>query len=928
MWVSFFSERHDVADLTQIADDMVKDRLQTVPGVSSIILGGEKRRAIRIWLDPQLLASRGVTVRDVEAVLRTQNLELPSGRVSNTEREFTVRMMGELKTAEAFERLVVRQDENGIVRLSDVGRAEMGVEDMRSRARYKQRPAIGLGVVRQSRANTLSVATGIKEKMEEIRSSLPEGVQFEFPYDESIYVESAVNEVWKTLALAFVLVVLTIFLFLRSVRATFVPALAIPVSIAATFGVLYLLGLTINIFTLLALVLAIGLVVDDAIVVLENIYRHIEKGERPFEAAIKAIKEISFAVIATTLSLVAVFLPLAFIDGLTGRLLMEFAVALAAAVVISSVVALTLSPMAGARLLRPVSDKGHGRLYRFLERRLTNIQARYERGLSWSLRHRKSIIIIGLASLGLSAYFIDNLDTEFLPAEDKGRFMGIVIAPEGATPEYTDRMMQQMEGILAEEEAVRSYFAAVALPFNGPGDAKMGFVFSRLHEDRPRISDVMEGPNGLSARFILEVEGAVGIPILPKAVDVGFSQPYQLVIVNSDLEALDAYTQEVVGRLREEGFVSQPRADFQLNKPELSIEIDRDRASELGVSVEEISRTLQMLLGGDDVSSIKLGGKEYDVIVQMQREERLMPSDIDRVFVRGSGTELVQLSNVVRVRETAGPTVIERYARSRSATINATPAGVTLGEAINRTEAILEETLPAGFTYEWKGEGKNLKESSSDIYAFMFLAILVVYMVLAAQFESFSSPFVVMLSLPLAMVGAFGLLYALSWVNHFGVMFHGWANYAPDAPGFAHFMDTVIPRIPAMNINIFSQVGLILLIGLVTKNSILLVEFANQQMKKGMNAFDAMTYAGKIRLRPILMTSLATIAGILPIAIGLGDASESRRPLGVVAVGGMFTSTLLTLFVIPVMYTIFADFRGRKKKSVATGESREEEVQS
>ena len=543
-----------------------------------------------------------------------------------------------------------------------------------------------------------------------------------------------------------------------------------------------------------------------------------------------------------------------------------------------------------------------------------------------ALRRRWLILLIGVASLGLSFYFIANLESEFLPTEDKGRFFGMVIAPQGATPEYTDRMMTQMEAIVEEEDAIRSYFSAVALPFNGPGDATMGFLFARLKaDDRPHITDVMSGPTGLSGRFFTEVEGAIAIPIIPKSVDVTFDQPYQLVITNPDLEALDAYTQQVVGRLWQEGFVSNPRAAFQINKPELSVEIDRDRAAELGVTVFEISRTLQILFGGDDVSSIKLEGKEYEVIAQMAREERLLPSNIDGVYVRNEVGDLVQLSNVVRVEERAGPTVIERYARSRSATIAATPQGVPLGTAVARTESILAETLPPGFSYNWKGEAKDLKESSSDIYAFMILAVIVVYMVLGAQFESFSSPFVVMLSLPLAMVGAFGLLYGLSWVNHFGVMFFEWTRYAPEAPGWAHIMDRILPRIPSMNINIYSQVGLILLIGLVTKNSILLVEFANQQRLLGASARDAIFRAGAIRLRPILMTSMATIMGILPIAIGFGDAAESRRPLGVVAVGGMITSTLLTLFVIPVMYTLMADLGTRfGKKAFPVLQNQEE----
>lgn len=915
MWVAFFSDVHTVSQLTKIADTMVKDRLQTVPGVSSVILGGEKKQAIRIWLDPLKMAAREVTALDVENMLNLQNLELPSGRVENMEREFTIRTLGELKTPEDFNGLILRRDEAGVVRLSDVGHAEMGVEDERAVARFNSKPSIGLGIVRQSKANTLTVADGIKKRMRELAPSLPQGVQVRFPYDESVYVDSAVKDVWVTLAMAFVLVVLTIFLFLRSTRSTLVPALAIPVSIAGTFGVLYVLGLTINIFTLLALVLAIGIVVDDAIVVLENIYRHVENGEKPFAAAIGAIKEITFPVIATTLSLVAVFIPLAFVGGITGRLLLEFAVALSVAVVISTVVALTLAPMTAARVLRPIEKSRHGRIYNWLERKFDWINSHYERGLGWSLDNRLKVILVALLSVAASYLLFSSLDREFLPHEDKGRLLALAIAPDGSSPEYTDRMMQQVEVILSETPAVKSYFSAVALPFEGPGDAAMGFVFVRLDdENRPHVRDLVGGPTGIGARLFAEVEGAISIPIMPKAVDIGFDQPFQLVVKHHDLEKLNEYTQQLTGRLWREGFVANARSAFTLSRPELHIEIDRGRAADLGVSVRDISRTLQILFGGEDISDIKLEGKQYEVIAQLGRDERLVPSDMDRLFVRGRDGRLIQLSNVVTATETAGPTVIKRHARERSAIIEATPAGVTLGTAVQRAEAIVAETLPAGFSYDWSGEAKDLQESSADIYGFMVLAIIVVYMVLAAQFESFVSPFIVMLALPLAFLGAFGLLCILSGVNSLGTMLYGWANFAPDPPAIASMLSSIVPRIPAMNINIFSQVGLILLIGLVTKNSILLVEFANQQRAQGLDAKAAMLKAGLIRLRPILMTSMATIAGILPIAIGFGDAAESKRPMGVVAVGGMITSTILTLFVIPVMYTLLADLAGRRSR--------------
>ena len=912
MWVAFFSEQYNTQELTEIADKQVKDSLQTVPGVSSVIIGGEKKKAMRIWLDAQKMAAHNVTVNEVAQTLSAQNVELPSGRVENSDREFTVRTLGELKTAEAFNRLVIRQEGDLLVRLQDVGRAEMGVEDERAIARFKQRPAVGLGVVRQSKANTLEVAAGVKKRMKELAKELPEGVEFDFPYDESVFVGYAIKEVWQTLAIAFGLVVLTIFLFLRNVRSTFVPSLAIPVSVITTFGVLFVMGFSINTFTLLALVLAIGLVVDDAIVVLENIYRHIEDGMEPMVAAITGIKEISFAVIATTASLVAVFLPLAFIGGITGRLLLEFAISLAASVVISTIVALSLAPMAAGHLLRPIDEVEHGKVFNYLEGVFNSIAERYERSLIWALEHRGRIALYAGISLILSGLFFVNLEQEFLPAQDKGRMIGISLAPEGSTPEYTNRMIKQAEAILEENEHVNAYFAAVALGMEGPGDAKQGIFFVRLKDgERPHINDIVGGPNGFGARFWNDIEGAMTFPILPKAVDTGFEQPYKLVLVNADLQKLDAMTQQIVGRFNQEGFVANARANFGMNKPELSIEIDRDRAAALGVSVRDISQTLQILFGAQDLSSLKLDGKQYEVIAQLLRKDRLTPQDLESLYVRSSPGDLVQLSNVIRSREGTGPTVIERYSRQRSATIEATPANISLGAAMEKTETILAEVLSEDFSYYWDGEAKDLRESSGDIYLFMLMAILVVYMVLAAQFESFISPFVVMLALPLALMGAFGALWLLSWVNYAGTMLYGLAHYAPvpeAVSNIAGALTHVVPRIPSMNINIFSQVGLILLIGMVTKNSILLVEFANQQRERGLEPKEAMLKAGLIRLRPILMTSLATIAGILPIAIGFGETAESRRPLGVVAVGGLITSTILTLYVIPVAYTLLARF--------------------
>ena len=635
MWISFFSDRFTTEELTRIADDQVRERLQTVRGVSSVIIGGEKRRAIRLRLDRARMASRGVTVRDVDMALRNQNVDLPSGRLESADTEFTIQTRGELKTPEAFERLVVRKDGDAVVYLQNVGVAEWGVEDERAIARFNGRPSVGLGVVRQSKANTLEVAEGIKATMAVLAPGLPDGIDYAFPYDESVFVERAVIEVWQTLGIAFALVALTIFVFLRSPRATLIPVMAIPVSILATFGGMYALGFSVNIFTLLALVLAIGLVVDDAIVVLENIYRHLEEGHKPMDAAFMAMDEISFAVIATTLSLVAVFLPLAFIGGITGRLLLEFAVALSVAVIISSLVALTLAPMVGARVLRAENTEDHGRVFKAFERFFDRIADRYDRALGWVLRHRLAVMVIGGLSVLLSGYFFLHLDQEFLPEEDKGRMLTIGITPEGSTPEYTDRMVRQVEEIFLATPEIDMFFAAVALPFNGPGDATQAFIFTRFIEgDRPHVRDLVGGPNGIRSKLFSQVEGGLFFPILPKAVDAGIGQPFELILQHPDLDTLNQATGQVMGALAQGGYVANARPLFQMNKPEIEVVFDRDRAADLGVSIAEVGRALQVNFGGLDLSDIKLDGKQYEVIAQLADTQRATPEDLRTLNVR------------------------------------------------------------------------------------------------------------------------------------------------------------------------------------------------------------------------------------------------------------------------------------------------------
>lgn len=905
IWIGMNSERFTPLEMTTLAEKQIKNRLQTVKGVSSVIIGGEQRFAMRLWLDSEKMAAHRITVLDVQRALRQQNVELPSGRVENLDREMTIETRGELKSAAEFNDLVIKNDGTKIVRLRDIGQARPGVENMRTIARNNGKPCIFLGIVKQSKANTVEVAGGVKTEMASIAKMLPAGIEIVFNYDESIYVEHAINEVWTTLGLAFLLVVLVIYLFLRDVRSTIIPAVAIPISIVGTFTILQAFGYSINILTMLALVLAIGVVVDDAIVVLENIFRHIEQGMPPMQAAFKAMEEIAFAIIAITIALVAVFLPVAFQTSATGRLFIEFAVAVAGSVVISAFVALTLTPMMASRLLKPAHETKHNFIIRAFERMLNVFNRGYERLLKWSLVHRWVVMLAGLASFFLMIVNYQALEKEFLPEEDKGRLLCFVVAPEGATTEYTDRMVREMEAILKKTPEVQSFGSVTAFALAGPGQANSSILFIRLKEERQRnVQEIVGGPNGLRAQFFNQVEGALAIPLIPKAIGRGFGAPFQLVIQAQDLGELDRYGTELLNKLRKEGFLLNIRSSYEVNKPELRVNIDRNRAAVLGVSIEDISRTLQMLFGGLDLSRIKLEGKEYDVIAQLERMSRLTPQDLEKLYVRNTKGELIQLNSIVSYQTGAAPNTIEHYDRIRSATISGTPVGVPLGTAMDRVEAILKSDLPPGFLYKWAGESRDLQDAGKEIWWVLLLALIIVYMVLAAQFESLIHPFTVMLAVPLAGVGAFGLLWLLNFGGQLGLY----------------------PPIPAMNINLFSQIGLILLVGLVTKNSILLVEFANQQRAKGVSAHDAMLQAGLVRLRPILMTAFSTIAGILPIAIGFGAGAESRRPMGVAVVGGMLTSTFLTLLVIPVVYTALSDLALKFRRKPAKVESAPVEV--
>jgi multidrug efflux pump len=906
IYVALNSDRYSPLELTTLAERQIKPRFQGVPGVSSITIGGEKRFAMRLWLDSEKMAARQVTVLDVQRALREQNVELPSGRVENLDREMTIQTRGELKTAEEFNNLVVRSVGPTLVRLQDIGRAEIGAEDYRTIARARGKPCIFLGIVKQAKANTVAVAQSIKTEMEAVKPTLPEGCDIWVGYDSSIFVEKSINEVWETLAMAFGLVVLIILLFLHNFRATLIPVVAIPVSLVGTFAVLYAFGYSINILTMLALVLVIGIVVDDAIVVLESIYRHIEEGMRPMQAAFKAMEEISFAVIAITISLVAVFTPLAFQKSTTGRLFMEFAVAIAGSVIISAFVALTLSPAIAARVLKPLREEKLRGLFGWFEAALKWLTRKYLSSLRWALNHRIVTLLGTVGTVGLMVFAYRQLEQDFLPMEDKGRMFAMVITPNGSTSEFTDRQLLKAEEIIKAVPEVFSYGAMVAPGFSGPGQASFGIVFVTFTDRSERqrsVQEIVNGPGGIAGRMFAEVEGGLAIANLPKAIEVSFnSSPFELVLQNQDLDALSKTANGLANRIRGltnqlgEPLLKNVRVSYEVNKPELRVNIDRNRAAALGVSLEDVSRTMQILFGGLDLSRLKMEGKEYLVMGQLERESRLTPTDLDRIFVRSRQGDLIQLSSLVTRSEGAAPNSISHYGRLRSASITASPGAVPIGTVVKQVQPLLASELPVGFLHAWEGDAKSLADTSGEIWWVLGLAAIIVYMTLAAQFESLVHPFTVMLAVPLAGVGAFGALWLL------------------DAGGRAQ----LYPAIPAMNLNLFSQIGLVLLIGLVTKNSILLVEYANQRTRSGIGSHTAMEEAGRVRLRPILMTACSTIAGILPIAIGFGAGAESRRPMGVAVVGGMLSSTFLTLYVIPVVYTLLDDLSLKLKGKKST----------
>ena len=881
IWLAFSSEGHSSLELTDYADRYVADRLKTLPGVASVILGGGRRYAMRLWLDRDRLAAFSLTPQDVESALRRQNVEIPSGRIESSSREFTVLTDADLRTAEQFNSLIIRESGGYAVRLRDVGQARLGAVDERSVVRVNGNPAMGLGVVKQSTANTLSVAQAVKAEIERIRPTLVEGMKLAVAFDSSIFIERSIASVYRTMAEAVALVVLVIFVFLRSLRSTAIPFVTIPVSLVGAFFFMYLMGFTVNVLTLLGLVLAIGLVVDDAIVVLENCHRHVEMGKDPRQAAIDGSREIAFAVIAMTLTLAAVFAPLAFQTGNTGKLFTEFALTVTSAVLVSGFVALTLTPMMCSRILK--SHERHGGLFLAMERFFHGVNAGYRRTLTAALRRgwlvALAFFLVAAAGVGI----LKSLRSELSPSEDRGFFISLVLAPEGASLSYTDEYMRAIEKMFAQVPEVRTYFTVVAPGLERPNPVNTGIGFTQLKpwEERSRRTDQVTAE--LAPKMFGGLPGVFAFPVNPPSLGQNFrNPPVQFVVQANTYEELDAMMNRLLAMARESKAIANPDTDLRLNKPQLAVDIDRDKAAAIGVEVEVIGRTLETLLGGRQVTRFKREGKQYDVIVQLEAKDRNTPADLSSIFVRARDGRLVQLSNLVSVRETVAAKELNHFNRLRAAILSANVApGHTLGEALEFLEKAAAEVLEPTARTELDGTSREFRESGTALSVIFLLALMFIYLVLSAQFESFVSPFVIMLTVPLAITGA---LLAL--------------------------------RLTQGTLNVYSQTGLIMLIGLITKHGILIVEFANQLRARGVHKLEAVIEAATLRLRPILMTTGAMVLGAMPLAIATGAGAEARQQIGWVIVGGLLLGTLFTLYVIPAAYVMLG---GRSAPAPAGG---------
>jgi multidrug efflux pump len=866
VFLSLNSDTLNALQLSEIANTIVKPQLQTAPGAADVLVYGERKFSMQINIDIMRLAAYRLTVQDVEDALRRSNLEVPAGRVESSQREFNVTASTDLQTPEQFAQVVLRVVNGLPVRLGDVATVQQAPLEERSAVRFNGRDSVGLGVLRQATANPLDLSAGIRQVLSKIQSDLPEGVAIVIANDNSVFIDRSIQAVYTTLIEAAVLVALVIFFFLRNVRAAIIPLVTIPVSLIGAFALMALAGFSVNTLTLLALVLAIGLVVDDAIVMLENIYRHIEDGMPPFQAALRGAREVGFAIVAMTLTLVAVYAPLAFAPGRTGRLFTEFALALAGAVLVSGVVALTLSPMMSSLLLRRHAQRP--RWDSLLENALDRFTNGYLAVLRLALRWRSVVVVLMLGCAAASWYLLSQIKRELAPLEDRGVIVAQVNAPDGATLDYTNRYARQLEQVGQSYPEIDRIFANIGNPTVAQGN-----IFFRAQPWEERTRTTLEIARDMAPQ-IASIAGISAFPVTPPSLGQGFTQrPVNFVIITTDsyqnlAQAVRAFQDALA---KNPGFL-QVETDLRLNKPEIQLTVNRERAADLGVSVEVVARTLETVLGGRNVTRYKRGSEQYDVVVRTPSADRSSPDAIDGIFVRGRADTMIPLSALVTVSEVVVPRELNHFGQRRSASITANLApDYSLGQALDFMDATAREVLPAGYTTDLNGSSREFRTASNALTQVFVLALLFIFLVLSAQFESFIDPLVIMLSVPLSMVGA---LLALRWTGG--------------------------------SLNVFSQIGLVTLVGLITKHGILLVEFANQLREQGMETLQAVVQAAAQRFRPILMTTGAMVLGAIPLALATGAGAESRQQIGWVIVGGMSLGTVLTIFVVPVMYSLLA----------------------
>ena len=879
IWLAFNSSKHSQLEVADYAQRLVKDRLQAIPGVAQARVFAAQY-AMRIWLNPDRMAAYSVTADDVEQALRRQNAEIPAGRIESQAREFTVLAQTDLATPAQFRDVILKDEGGYLVRLGDVARVELGPSDLRSIGRFNGKPAVPLGIIKQSTANPLDIAEGLRKALPLISAQMPEGMSVEMAYDSTIPIAASIKSVYETIVEALVLVALVIFLFLRTLRATLIPLVTIPVSLVGAFAIMYALGFSINTLTLLSMVLAIGLVVDDAIVVLENIHRHIENGMKPIDAALRGSKEIAFAVVAMTLTLAAVYLPIAFSAGRTGKLFTEFALTLAGAVIVSGFVALTLSPMMSSRLLRHKDNPG--KFYELGERALNGLVDAYRRGLTVALRLRLVVIALAVLLAGGAWALWSTLPRELAPKEDPGFVLTFGMGPEGATLEFMDRYAKQIEQIYAGIPEIDRYFLFVGWP-----QITNTISFPGLKDWKDRKRSATEIQQELFGKF-MAIPGIMAFPNVPPPLGGDFlGGDVQFVVLTTEsFDELNSIVQKLQAEFAKNPKIQNPRSDLEMNKPELRININRDKSALVGADVTTVGRTLETLMGGRQVTRFKRGSEQYDVLMQVDRAGRSTPDALTDVYVRGTSGQVVQLANVLDVTESVAPRELNHFNKLRSATLSATlQPGYSLGEAIEYMGAALKRVAGDKATYDLSGQSREFRTAASAVGFLLVLALAFIYLVLAAQFESFIDPFVILLAVPLAAFGAFVAL-----------------------------------KLSGGTWNIYSQIGIVTLIGLIAKHGILIVEFANQRVEEGMDRLAAVIDSASLRLRPILMTTGAMVLGAIPLAMSSGAGAEARQEIGWVIVGGMTIGTVFTLFVVPAFYTLLAR-RHREKLVDVDGEA-------